>query len=398
MPLRIPTTQEQVDQNIAKLESSLNQETPDVDIAFNKVISVVLSLANTSLYKYAAERALQNLAITATGDDLDLIGNNYGVVRKQAEAAVVEVSLPSPPGVLIPATVIYTADANGLQYFPLTPAIAAGGFAVHNARCEQVGVSGNLILTDTLQIDSQIGGAERTATVTALVNTGAEKESDSAYRPRILAVIRSPGGGGNTADYKRWSEEVAGVLRAYPYSGNPTDLATDDGSSVPPERTVYVEADPDIDPDGIAPPSLLAEVEAAIITDPDTGISNQPLGITNEKLYVVSISRISIYIRITNIDVDVTILAQVKTQIQTEFEKYFLLLRPFVDGLDAEIDRNDTITDVSVSAIVQGVVQAYGGSAEDVDFGLAPGVYNTVYYQLLPGQLAKLGSIQYVVI
>lgn len=395
MPLRIPTTQELVDQNIANLEKSLNQETPDVDIAFNKVNAVMMALAVTSLFKYAAERAIQNLALTATGEDLDLIGNNYGVIRTPAEAAVVEVSLPAPDGLLIPQTVIYTSDANGLQYFPVSPAIASGGFAVHNARCEETGVSGNLILTDTLQIDSQIGGASRTATVTALINTGAEKEPDETYRPRVLSVLRSPGGGGNTADYRKWAEEVAGVTRAYPYSGNPTDLEVDDGSSVPPERTVYVEADTDIDPDGIAPQSLLDEVEAAIITNITTGIANQPLGLTNDTLFVVSIRRISIFIRITNLNADPSLEAQIKSQIESEFEKEFRKLSPFVTGLDAEVDRDDTITDVSVSAIVQGVLDAYGASAENVEFGLTPGVFIS-FYQLLPGELTKLGSVEYV--
>lgn len=395
MPIRIPTTQEQVDQNIANFESALNQETPDVDIAFNKVNAVIIALAFTSLFKYAAERALQNLALTATGEDLDKIGNQYGIVRKPAEAAVVTVSLPANDFVIIPISSIYVADANGLQYFPLTQATAWGGFAVHDVRCEETGISGNLIIDDTLQIDSQIPGAQRIATVTAIINTGVEEETDEEYRQRILTAIRTNGGGGNTADYKEWSESVGGVARAYPYSGNPTDLAENDSSSVPPERTVYIEVDSDIDPDGIAPQSLLDEVEAAIITNIDTGITNQPLGLTNETLFVESISRTSIFVRLINFEVNPDIEAQVKEDIEDELTKYFQSLRPFIPGLDSEIDRNDNITDPSVSAIVQGVVWAYGGSVEGVGFGLSPGSFISAY-QLLPGELTKLGEVDYV--
>lgn len=397
MPIQIPTTQEIADQNIANLESALNQETPAADIAFNNVIAIMIALSFTSLYKYAAERALQNLAISATGDDLDRIGNNYEVIRKPAEPAIMTVSLPATDSTVIPVTAIYTADANGLQYFPLTQAVASGGFAIQDVRCEETGVSGNLNISDTLEIDTQIPGAERIATVTTIINTGAEKETDTAYRRRILNEIRTKGGGGNTADYRRWAEEVAGVARAYPYTGNPTDLAIDDDSSVPPERTVYVEVDSDIDPDGIAPQGLLDEVEASIITDPNTGIARQPLGLTNDTLFIVSISRTSIFVRIVNLVVDSSIEAQVKNDIENALSLFFRGLRPFIPGLDSEIDRNDTITDPSVSCIVQEVVESYGGSVEAVGFGLSPGTFLPVYI-LLPGELTKLGDVDYVTI
>jgi len=395
MPIQIPTTQEIVDQDIANLESSLNQNTPAADIAYNNVIAIMNALAYTSLYKYAAERALQNLALTATGVDLDQIGINYGVIRKPSESAIVTVSLPATNGTIIPVTAIYTAEPNGLQYFPTTQAIAVGGFAVHDVRCEETGTSGNLNISDIMEIDTQIPGAQRTATVTAIVNTGAEGETDPAYRRRILDEIRTPSGGGNVADYRKWSESVAGVERAYPYSGNPTDLEIDDGSSVPPERTVYVEAEKKIDPDGIAPQSLLDEVEAAIITNLNTGIANQPLGLINDTLFVVSISMTSIFVRIINLIVDPSLEAQVKNDIDIAMALYFSDLRPFIPGLDSEIDRNDTITDPSVSCIVQGIVKAYGGSAQGVGFGLAPGSFISAY-TLLPGEKTKSGGVSYV--
>ena len=397
MPLQIPTTQEMTDQNIANLEGTLNQETPPADKAYNVVNAAMVALAFTSLYKYAAEKAIQNLALTATGEDLDRIGINYGVIRKPAEAAVVTISLPATNGTIIPITVDYTADANGLQYFPLTQAIAAGDVAIHDVRCEETGASGNLNVSDTLTIGTQIPGAEVVATVTVIVNIGAEEETDAAYRARILDEIRTTGGGGNASDYRKWAESVAGVARAYPYSGNPTDLATDDGSSVPPERTIYVEADSSIDPDGIAPQSLLDEVEEAIITNTTTGLANQPLGLINDTLYVPSITRRAFFISIINLSVDSGIESQVKSDIDTAIEQYFRGLRPFITGLDSEIDKNDTITDVSVSCIIDGVVKGYGGNVESVSFGIISGIPISIYI-LRPGELGKSGGVTYVTI
>jgi hypothetical protein len=81
MALVIPTSEETKDLNQANIESSLNQDTPPNDKAYNKVIAGVEGLNVTGLYKYGAERAKQNLALTATGQDLEDIGAEYGVLR-----------------------------------------------------------------------------------------------------------------------------------------------------------------------------------------------------------------------------------------------------------------------------------------------------------------------------
>ncbi|KPK92403.1 hypothetical protein AMJ80_06680, partial [bacterium SM23_31] len=166
-------------------------------------------------------------------------------------------------------------------------------------------------------------------------------------------------------------------------------------SSVPPERTVYVQATEDIDPDGIAPQSLLDEVEAAIITDPVTGIANQPLGLTNDTLFVISISRTSFFVTVVNLQVDPALEAQVKADIETGVSQYFQNIRPFVTGLDSEVDRNDIITTTSVSCVVHEVVRSYGGSVEGVGFAVTPGVPISIY-AMRPGELGKNGGVSYV--
>jgi hypothetical protein len=67
----------------------------------------------------------------------------------------------------------------------------------------------------------------------------------------------------------------------------------------------------------------------------------------------------------------------------------------FVDGLDFVGDRNDTVTDPVVSAVVQDVLDANGASATGVAFGLTASTF-LPSYQLQPGELAKLGAVSYV--
>jgi hypothetical protein len=260
--------------------------------------------------------------------------------------------------------------------------------ATISVTAQETGTIGNLNNGETLTIGTQVAGAETVATVTDTTTTGADEETDDNYRTRILDVIRAPGGGGNAADYRNWSQEVEGVKRAYPYAGVPTSLSI---TSSPPDRTVYVEADTSIEADGIAPQSLLDDVRESITTDPETGFARQPLGLTDDTLYVESITRTSFFVQITGLVVDSTIEASVKAEIETQLKNYFRTISPFVDGVDAVTDRNDLITDLTVGDVVQDVLKANGGSAQAIQFDITQGG-SLPEYQLGQGETAKLSD------
>ncbi len=390
MALELLTTDELFERALANIEGEINQTSPLNDKAFNRVLAALIALDHKGLQNFGAERATANLVITATGSDLDILGAEYGVTRKPAEAAVLTIELPATNGTVIPVTVDYTGDSNGIRYFPdAASPPASGGVAVQSVTAQTLGTAGNLVVTDTMSIGTQVPGAETQASVTVVDNLGADEETDAAYRQRILDRIQSVQGGGNAADYRLWSEEVAGVARAYPYAGDTL------GSGSPPERTVYVEAETSIDPDGLAPSGLLTEVRESITTDPVTGISRQPLGLTDDTLFVVSITRISIFVEIRGLTVDAAIETQVKADVATAVETYFRSLRPFIDGLDVVSTRNDTITALTVGNIVQDVLGANGASAETVTFGLTDST-TIPEYNLGQGETTKTGSIVYV--
>jgi phage-related baseplate assembly protein len=353
-----------------------------------------------SLYNFAIDRAKQNLALTATEDDLDKLGSEYGVTRKEAVSTVLTAALPGTDTTVIPATIDFVGDANGVRYAndaSVTIGVPTSGVAELTLTAKQTGTIGNLQAGDTLSIGTQVAGAETVATVaiitgetSEILTTGAEREEDDDYRLRILDVIRAPGGGGNAADYRNWAQEVAGVVRAYPYAGDP------DGSGSPPERIVYVEADTTIDADGIPPQSLLDDVRDSITTDPETGLSRQPLGLTDDTLFVEPITRTEFFVRITGLTVDASIETAVKDEIETQLTSYFRALRPFVDGVDAKIDDNSLITDLTVSDVVQDVLKANGGSAQSVAFDIVKGG-SIPEYQLGQGETAKLAAVDGVI-
>jgi uncharacterized phage protein gp47/JayE len=390
MAFTIPSTKSIADANVARYEAKINQNAPLVDKAFIRVQSVVEAIIATGHYKLGVSAAKQNLALTADFDALVNLGTEYGVPYKYATAANLTVETSATGGVQILQSNVAIGDSNGVRYPVDADATESGGVIVNTITAETTGVIGNLEIGDTGSWQTGVSGASRQWSVTAINQLGTEDEDIEVYRARVLAEIRTVGGGGNAVDYRRWAEAVEGVLRAYPYAGNPTGPTT----SVPGERTVYVEAQTALDPDGIASTALLATVRDEITTDPVTGLARQPLGMTDETLYVESITRTTFDVTITGLVVDASKETAAKAEITTELDRYFRASLPFVDGVDVPADRNDTITAVTVSTSVQGVLTKYGATAQGVTLIKAAAV--VVEYLLSQGEMAKLGTVNYV--
>lgn len=391
MAFKIPTTQSINDSIISNIEGRLNQTTPLQSNAFNRVLSAALALCLSGVYKYAADRAKQSLAKTALGDDLKAIGADRGVVFKDASFSIVEADITGSDGVSISSTIPFISSTNGLRYFPTSSQIIAGGVATLSLKCEEAGASGNLNNGDTLSIGAQVSNAATFATVTSTSQSGADEEPDESYRLRVLTSQRAKTGGGNYADYRIWAEETSGVKRAYPYSGRPITFP---GTPSPPERTVYIEAQSSIDVDGIAPQYLLDDVRAMITTDPVTGYARQPAGLTDDTLYVESISVLSVNVMVENLVVDPSKDAKSKQDISDAVSLYFSTVTMFISGLDYEGDRSDTISIASIGGIVNDALRDTGGTVTSVKFGFDL-LYNELRYQLRPGEKLKVGVVDY---
>jgi phage-related baseplate assembly protein len=392
MANQIPTTKELSDQYLAIIEGKINQTSPLADKAFNRVMAQIFAMIGTMFNKLGAERILQNLAKTATGVDLDRLGAEVNIIRIPAEAAQLTAIIPGTNGIIIPVTIDFVGDGNGVRYSLDAQATVVGGFATLNLTAQEEGAIGNLNIDDTLSIGTQVAGVETTATVTVIDNIGAEEETDDNYRERVLTALQGATGGSNAQDYKTWAEEVAGVAEAYPFSGQPFDdpLPT----SYPGDRTVYIEATTDIHPDGIPPQSLLDEVRVALNTDPVTGLSRPALGLIDSTLFVEAITRTEIFVAISGLSVAPDFQAAAKNEILSALTTHIFNVPMFVTGIDPPQDRADTITALSLSDIVQDIVKANGGIAEKVVFGTSPG-QDLPGYTLDPGELTKLAAIIY---
>lgn len=376
-------------------ELQVGQDSPINDKADIRIRSSAWAIIASLMNREVIDSTLQNFILTASRETLiNVFGREYVLPIKEEISAVLTADFPATTGTVIDAGTDFVADDTGIVYFNAVPVTAAAGNAALELTCRTPGVVGNLNIGQTLSTSRVYPGSTGTATVTGTTTTGADAEDTEDYRQRLLDIARAPGGGGNSADFRNWAQLQEGVARAYPYSGLPLDDPGFPGA--PPERTVYIEADESIDPDGIAPQPLLDATKATIITDADTSRHRQPLGLTNDTLYVESITRSSFYVTITGLTTPTGQEAQVQSEIESAIDSYFTALSPFIQGLDIDADRNDLITAAAITKPVQQVLEANSSSIQDLEFSDLPGTGSLPEYQLNMGEKAKTGSVTYI--
>ena len=161
--------------------------------------------------------------------------------------------------------------------------------------------------------------------------------------------------------------------------------------SLPGDRTVFIES---TDPDHLPSDNLLDLARVAIEYG-EAGTNYQPsCGDIASTLYVERVSVANFYIEILNLDCDAATIDQCKAKIVEDLEAYFDLCRPFITGLDFEMDRRDFITDLSVGKIVQGVLDVYGALADGIRISVgSAGAETVTSYQLNQGEIAILALV-----
>ena len=393
MPIKPPLTQESINNALTHLESALNQDSPLLDKAFNRVLSILLGMQQTNQYKYIVERSKQNLALTATGEDLENIGEENDVFKKPAEKWAGTALFYGDEGTTIPVgSSCINTSLNTYYIVTSTTTFSATGFSDVPIQAVEYGPESNLVANPWVTNGSvflvpEIEGVQPHANVTSVTTLGVDEETEDDYRIRVLDAIRTVGGGSNLADHRKWGQEESGVRRVYPYTG----ISPNFSDSVPGYRTVFVEATEDVDPDGIAPQTLLDNVRDSINIDPETGLSRPCLGSVDSQLAVESIYRTGFYFTVRDLVVNAESSIAATQDIKDALDKYARGRRLYIWGLDAEIDKDDVLTSGGASLAAQQAVKKYGGYVGSVGVGKAAGQFLPPY-QLQPGELGK--SIQ----
>lgn len=398
MALSTPTTAEIADNILGQLETSLSATFPLLPKAFARVLAKALAGVITLLYKYAGWIFLQMFVVTASFRETTvngrtirpliewgrLIGVGDPLAAVSAEL-VIEVTvlvqtgelpsgsqlLYSPTGVVYITTSSIALDAATKQVTVRAASDQQGG--------DGSGDIGNLDPGATLSFASPLANVARDAEVISQAVTGADEESEDAYRTRVIKRFQRKPQGGAYADYQQWGLEAEGVVNIYPYTG------TEPGTV-----TVYVEASEESSgsPDGVPTTAQKNAVRDLINLDQNGLASRRP---ANAALnMILPITRTAFDIEIVGLDPDTP---DTRAAINAAADEYFRSREPFIVGLSI-LPRRDLITLAGLTAVVEEVASARGAAVVIVKLKLLGSPIPA--HSMVQGEKAKLGTSTYV--
>lgn len=381
-----------------QLETQFAKTFPILPKSFIRVLSKTLAGIFIILYKSAGWIFLQMFVSTASFSDITIGGKKINPLKEWGRLVGVGDPIPATQAELTLLVTVnsigetlfagtqFTSTLNGVVYITEQNYTLSANPTSVNVIATTSGTVGNLEVSDVLTLVNTLGIIENDASITAVVTTAADAETEENYRRRVRERFQLQPQGGAYADYRIWASDVAGVYQTYIYAGDP-----------PGNVLIYVAGDPDLYIDRVADSALLLAVADAIEYDPDTGEANRrPIGAVidpdGDGTYanITSISNVTFDIEITSLDVDSEVEDDVKEDIYNALDEYMMEREPFIEGLSIP-PKKGTVTQANVIGIINDIVQAQSGT-----FLTAIVSINSVIstnYSLLEGELAKLGTL-----
>lgn len=379
---------------VSGLEIELNTKFKLLPKAFVRVIAKVLSGVYITLYKQQAWILLQMFVATASFDEIEVLGRKIRPLVMWGDLAGIgepENATQFKGKIKVKATNVgsnflqgtqFLNPATGKIYITTETVLLRDVENIVGIKCSESGIAGNLVIGDELISTSPLVNVVRNAVCTEIIANAEDEESEDSYRSRISARWKNPPQGGALGDYRRWANEVPGVLQSYIYK--------DDNSAA--GVIIYVVANND---SRIAEPELLVAVGNACDYDPETGEGRKPIGAVidpdNDGTYAnikpCDVLKFDVYIN----NYTETTLSSFIDEVKSEIQNYFLSREPFVRGLSTDIDRADRISAINVGGIVNDVAEGGDGYFESLD--LKKDDEKIEFYILQRGEIAQLGKL-----
>ncbi len=189
---------------------SLEESTPQ-----GRLIDVETTARQTTInFNAQIANVLINISMS-TGTALDGWGANFGIPRNGATASIVPVLVTGRPDTVIPANAQAATDDGTIWYNVSEIIITDEGQATGTFICSQTGaitLGINELTTIVSGSTTGVNGWE-TITNTAVAEVGADRESDSSYKLRILDSLFS--GSALFGNYASAVRKVANVKDVY---------------------------------------------------------------------------------------------------------------------------------------------------------------------------------------
>ena len=219
MPFTRPTLIELIARALADMDSRLEGE-PYSRRRLLAILARMEAGVAHGIYGYLDWLAVQIMPDSAEMEHLERWSTIWGVTRKAATKATITsgIRFVATNGTLMPAgTQMQRSD--GVQYVVQADVVAAEGLVSPAITAVDAGEAANADAGVALTLSSPVLGITATAVTTAAITGGADVETDTSLRSRLLARIRTLPSGGAAQDYVTWALSVAGVTRAWCYPG-----------------------------------------------------------------------------------------------------------------------------------------------------------------------------------
>ncbi len=202
------------------LQDLASADLPGVDGFLRWAVLSVLSwaLAGMAYLHYGYQDWIARMAVPWSAQDEWAAGWGAlkGVTRKAATYA--QLTIQTAGGVSntpVPAGTAVTLLNNTAYTTKADATVDAAGIATLTIQAVVAGTAGNAAVGTTVTLTNGIAGVGSSGTVTAIVTTAADIETQDAFKARYLQAYASPPAGGDQTDYVEWAEAVPGVTRAW---------------------------------------------------------------------------------------------------------------------------------------------------------------------------------------
>jgi uncharacterized phage protein gp47/JayE len=374
MPIpTIPTPAEIKARIVSDLNDKLNQNTPSLFKAFNRVLAGSIAGLIHLLYQAILWVYAQIFPSTADERSLKLLGALIGIFPLEGVFAVLTADISGTDSYVVASGILF--QVNGTVFKVTTGGTISGGTVSAVLTCQTSGDVGNLANGTVLDIVSPDSDLLGTATVTATTTSGDNPEDLDSFRSRVISGYRKRRTGGAPADYEAWGLETP----------NFDWISALDAPTTIGEVQVYGRVDNQTD--GIPTGNQLDELYEYLTKDPDTGLrTRHPIG---PDVIPLPISRklfdIEIFIQNGTPEIESNIESAVTQHVENQ--------EPYNEAI--HFIKKDTISEGSIASAGNDVANVDGATIISVVLTAVSPSLVVQSWQLFGGEFAKVNSITF---
>ena len=374
---QLPTNKEIKDRIVSDLELKLNQTTPLLPKAFNRVLAGAIAGVISLLYQAILWVYRQIFPDTADITSLRLLGSLVDVEQLPATFTILTADVPGTESAVVSEGVTFRG-ANNMVYKVTTAGVVTSGTASVSMTAQESGEVGNLANGSILDIVSPNPLLLGTATVTTTIASGDDAESDDSFRTRVSAAYKKRKTGGSPVDYEAWGLETPNFDWISPL----------DSPTLPGDVIVYGKVDNQTD--GIATQNQLDQLLEHLLVNPVSGLRDRhPIG---PQPITLPITRkefdIEIFIQDGTPQIEIDITASVTDYLENR--------QPF--NIATTLIRIDTISRGGIADAANDIANPQGSTVISANLTQVDPLTEIQSYQLFGGEFGKVRNLIFTVV